>query len=141
MPWLEDLPAMVARPVHRLPRSGESDPRTASLDEYVPMMRARGSLRDKLLISVLELTGLRIGQALGLRRSDLHLMENSRTVGCLVHGPHLHVVRREDNENFALSMHRRELVVPVHPAVIGSTRRIASSATAYQQPRVRTSCS
>ena len=34
MPWLEDLPALVARPVHRLPRSGESEPRAASLDEY-----------------------------------------------------------------------------------------------------------
>jgi site-specific recombinase XerD len=46
-------------------------------------------------------------------------MENSRAVGCSVQGPHLHVVRREDNENLALSKRRRELVVPVHPAVIG----------------------
>ncbi len=86
MPWLEDLPAMVARPVHTLPRSGESEPRTASLEEYVAMMAAPGCLRDKLLISLLALTGLRIGQALGLRRSDLHLMENSRAVGCAVLG-------------------------------------------------------
>ena len=119
MPWLEQLPAMVARPLHTLPRSGESEPRTASLEEYVAMMAAPGSLRDKLLISLLALAGLRIGQALGLRRSDLHLMENSRAVGCEVRGPHLHVVRREDNENRALSKRRRELVVPAHPAVIG----------------------
>ena len=33
MPWLEDLPAMVARPLHRLPRSGLSEPQAASLDE------------------------------------------------------------------------------------------------------------
>jgi integrase/recombinase XerD len=70
------------------------------------------------LISLLALAGLRIGQALGLRRSDLHLMENSRVIGCAVVGPHLHVVRREENENLALSKRRRELVVPVHPAVI-----------------------
>jgi len=118
MPWLEDLPAMVARPVHTLRRSGEHEPRTASLEEYVAMMAAPGALRDKLLISLLALAGLRIGQALGLRRSDLHLMENSRAVGCAVAGPHLHVVRREENENLALSKRRRELVVPVHPSVI-----------------------
>jgi integrase/recombinase XerD len=119
MPWLEDLPALVARSVHRLPRSGENEPRTTSLEEYVTMMAAPGCLSDKLLISVLALSGLRIGQALGLRRTDVHLMENSRAVGCSVQGPHLHVVRREDNENLALSERRRELVVPVHPAVIG----------------------
>jgi integrase/recombinase XerD len=119
MPCFEDLPAMVARPVHTLGRSGESEARTASLEEYVAMMAAPGALRDKLLISLLALTGLRIGQALGLRRSDLHLMENSRAVGCRGQGPHLHVVRREDNENLALSKRRRELMVPVHPAVVG----------------------
>ncbi|MGH3609931.1 MAG: tyrosine-type recombinase/integrase, partial [Pseudonocardiaceae bacterium] len=119
MPWLEDLPAMVARPVHTLRRSGESEPQTATLEEYAAMMAAPGGVRDKFLISLLALTGLRIGQALGLRRSDLHLMENSRAVGCSVQGPHLHVVRREDNENLALSKRRRELVVPVHPAVVG----------------------
>ena len=31
MPWLEDLPAMVARPVHTLPRSGESEPADGEL--------------------------------------------------------------------------------------------------------------
>jgi integrase/recombinase XerD len=119
MPWLEDLPALVARPVHTLRRSGESEPRTATMEEYAAMMAAPACARDKLLISLLALTGLRIGQALGLRRSDLHLMENSRAVGCSVQGPHLHVVRREDNENLALSKRRRELVVPAHPALVG----------------------
>ena len=56
---------------------------------------------------MLALAGLRIGRALGLRRRYLHLMENSRAVGCSVAGPHLHVVRREDNENLALSKRRR----------------------------------
>ena len=44
MPWLEDLPAMVARPLHRLPRSGVSEPRAASLEEYVAMMAVAGSV-------------------------------------------------------------------------------------------------
>ncbi len=71
MSWLEDLPALVARPVDTLPRSGESEPVAASFDEYVAMMAAPGTARDKLLVTVLALGGLRIGQALGLRRSDM----------------------------------------------------------------------
>jgi len=118
MGWLEDLPALVKRPVHRLPRSGDGEPLTASLGEYVAMMAAAGSMRDKLLVTVLALTGLRIGQALGLHRSDMHLMANSRAVGCSWEGPHVHVVRREDNENLALSKRRRVLVVPAHPWLV-----------------------
>jgi integrase len=118
MGWLEDLPAMVRRPLHRLPRWGESEPLTASLAEYVAMMAVAGGLRDKLLITVLALTGLRIGQTLGLHRSDMHLMGNSRAVGCSWEGPHVHVVRREENENLALSKRRRELVVPAHPWLV-----------------------
>jgi site-specific recombinase XerD len=48
----------------------------------------------------------------------MHLMENSQAIGCAVPGPHLHVVRREDNENMALSKRARELVVPAHPLVL-----------------------
>ena len=118
MGWLEDLPAMVRRPLHRLPASGDSEPLTASLAEYVAMMGAAGSMRDKLLVTVLALTGLRIGQALRLHRSDMHLMANSRAVGCSWEGPHVHVVRREDNENIALSKRRRTLVVPAHPWLV-----------------------
>jgi integrase/recombinase XerD len=98
---------------------GVSEPQAANLDEYVAMMAVAGTVRDKLLITVLALTGLRIGQVLGLRRSEMHLMANSRAVGCSVPGPHVHVVRREENENFALSKRRRELVVPAHPWVVG----------------------
>ena len=119
MPWLEDLPPVVARPLHRLPRSGLNEPQAASMEEYVAMMAVPGSVRDKLLITILALTGLRIGQVLGLRRSDMHLMANSRAVGCSCPGPHVHVVRREGNDNLALSKRRRELVGPAHPWVVG----------------------
>lgn len=118
MGWLEDLPAMVRRPVHRLPRSGDSEPLTTSVEEYLAMMAVAGSMRDKLLLTVLALTGLRIGQALGLHRSDMHLMGNSRAVGCSWDGPHVHVIRREDNENLAVSKRRRTLVVPAHPWLV-----------------------
>ena len=135
MPWLEDLPAMVARPLHRLSRSGVSEPRVASLDEYLAMLAVAGSVRDKLLITVLALTGVRIGQALGLRRSDMHLMANSRAVGCSYPGPHVHVVRREDNENLALSKRRRELVVPAHPWLVG-----VYAAYCVERDRVPSAC-
>ena len=120
MSWLEDLPALVKRPVHRLAPSGDGEPQTASLAEYVAMMAAAGCMRDKLLLSVLALTGLRIGQALGLHRSDMHLMANSRAVGCAWDGPHVHVVRREDNENLAVSKRRRALVVPARPWLVST---------------------
>jgi hypothetical protein len=50
MPWLEDLPAIVARPLHRLPRSGLSEAQAASLDEFLAMLAVTESVRDKLLI-------------------------------------------------------------------------------------------
>jgi hypothetical protein len=62
---VEDLPAMVARPLHWLLRSGWSEPRTASFDEYVAMLAVAGTARDKLLVTGLALTGLKIGQRSG----------------------------------------------------------------------------
>jgi integrase len=69
--------------------------------------------RDRFLVALLAATGLRIGEALGLRREDLHLLASSRSVGCPVEGPHLHVRRRLDNPNGALAKSRRSRVLPV----------------------------
>jgi site-specific recombinase XerD len=44
--------------------------------------------------------GLRVGEALGLRRSDLHFVPSAASLGCPIPGPHLHVVGR-DNPNGA----------------------------------------
>jgi integrase/recombinase XerD len=60
---------------------------------------------------------LRIGEALGLRRSDLHLMGSATGLGCPVSGPHLHVVPRE-NVNGARAKSRRERVVPLAHYVV-----------------------
>jgi integrase/recombinase XerD len=46
------------------------------------------------------LGGLRVGEALGLRRSDLHLVPAAAALGCSFPGAHLHVVAR-DNPNRA----------------------------------------
>lgn len=117
-PWAETLPDAVLQPLHRLSATGESSYELVTLGEFVAVLSVPGPLRDKLLITVLGLAGLRVNQALGLHRSDMHLMSNSRAVGCAIDGPHLHVIRREDNENNALSKRRKELTVPAHPWLV-----------------------
>lgn len=57
--------------------------------------------RDRLLLVVLWFCGLRIGEALGMRRADLHLTASARALGCGIAGPHLHVVARDANVNGA----------------------------------------
>jgi integrase/recombinase XerD len=71
------------------------------------------SARDRFLIALLACTGLRIGEALGLHRGDMHLLASSRVVGCSIEGPHVHVRRRMDNPNRALAKSRRHRFVPV----------------------------
>ncbi len=69
--------------------------------------------RDRFLTALLACTGLRIGEALGLHRGDMHLLASSRAVGCGVEGPHVHVRRRADNPNRALAKSRFSRMVPV----------------------------
>ena len=75
-------------------------PGAASQEELEALLKAAASSRDRFLLVLLWFSGLRIGEALGLRRSDLHFMSSSMSVGCRLDGPHLHVVRR-DNPNRA----------------------------------------
>nr|WP_243876941.1 tyrosine-type recombinase/integrase [Streptomyces sp. 846.5] len=76
-------------------------------------LAAAGCARDRFLVALLAATGLRIGEALGLRREDLHLLASSQPMGCLVEGPHVHVRRRRDNPNKALAKSRYGRTVPV----------------------------
>jgi integrase len=69
--------------------------------------------RERFLIALLACTGLRIGEALGLHRGDMHLLASSRPVGCGIEGPHVHVRRRSDNPNRALAKSRFSRYVPV----------------------------
>ncbi|MFE9404756.1 hypothetical protein ACFYNY_23805 [Streptomyces sp. NPDC006530] len=50
------------------------------------MIAAAPSARDRFLVALLACTGLRIGEALGLHRGDMHLLASSRVVGCGVEG-------------------------------------------------------
>jgi integrase len=77
------------------------------------MIRLARHARDKFLIVLMRATGMRIGETLGLRREDLHLLSDSRSLGCRSKGPHVHVRRRPDNVNNALAKSVKSRVVPV----------------------------
>jgi site-specific recombinase XerD len=101
-----------ARPRHRLRTSRPGAARAASQEEWEALLEAASSWRDRFLLVLLWFSGLRIGEALGLRRSDLHFMSSSRSVGCRLDGAHLHVVRR-DNPNRASAKSRDSRAIPV----------------------------
>lgn len=61
--------------------------------------------RERFLVRLLHDGGLRIGEALGLHREDMHLLADSRIIGCAVLGPHVHV-RHRANPNGALAKSR-----------------------------------
>ncbi|MEV0537198.1 tyrosine-type recombinase/integrase [Kitasatospora sp. NPDC050463] len=84
--------------------------------------------RDKFLIALLGCTGIRIGEALGLRREDMHFLADSQALGCRQPGPHIHVRRRSDNANGALAKSRYPRTVPVVP-------NVAAHYTDYQYER------
>ncbi|MGH3526963.1 MAG: tyrosine-type recombinase/integrase [Pseudonocardiaceae bacterium] len=62
---------------------------------------------------------MRIGEALGLRREDMHLLPDSRSLGCAVVGAHVHV-RHRANPNGALAKSRFPRTVPASDAVLAS---------------------
>lgn len=81
--------------------------------------RACRNTRDTLLLRILHDSGLRIGEALGLRRSDMHLLPDSSILGCAVVGPHVHVQRRL-NANGSTAKSRYPRHVPVSRATVGA---------------------
>ncbi len=81
---------------HRL-REPETTVDRASDAEIVALIRACRSARDRLIVLLMARAGLRRGELCGLRRSDVHLVVDSRALGCAVSRAHLHVVRRENN--------------------------------------------
>ena len=90
------------RPVER---AGDAD--------IVALLHACRSARDRLIMLLMARAGLRRGELCGRRRSDAHLLVDSRPLGCQVARAHLHVLRREDNPNDAWSKSRRQRMVPL----------------------------
>ena len=107
----------VARPRHRVKLARRAHRDVCAPEEFEGMLRAARNWRDRFLLVLLWFTGLRIGQALGLCREDLHLARSSRELGCVHQGAHLHVVWRE-NPNGARSKSRQENVIPVDDFVL-----------------------
>jgi integrase len=89
----------------------------ASDEEIVALLRACRSARDRLIVLLMARAGLRRGELCGLRRSDVHLLVDSRRLGCEVVRAHLHVVRR-DNPNGAWAKSRRQRAVPLDFLVV-----------------------
>lgn len=94
-------------------RVAEPGYETLTDEQIEAMIRLARTARDRFLVAVLAVTGMRIGEALGLRREDLHLLPDSRALGCGVEGPHVHVRRRRDNTNGALAKARMPRTIPV----------------------------
>jgi integrase/recombinase XerD len=97
---------------HRL-REPETRVDRASDEEIVALLAACLSARDRLVVLLMARAGLRCGELCGLRRSDVHLLADSRPLGCEVARAHLHVARREDNPNGAWAKSRRQRTVPL----------------------------
>jgi integrase/recombinase XerD len=93
------------------------EPAAATRAEVAALLGAARSWRDRFLIWLLWTCGLRIGAALGLRRSDLHLVDDARALGCQVPGPHLHVVGRDNPNGAAVKGSRYH--VPVRADLLG----------------------
>jgi integrase/recombinase XerD len=102
---------------HRL-REPETAVDRAGDEQIVALLRACRSTRDRLIVLLMARAGLRRGEVCGLRRSDVHLLVDSRRLGCDVARAHLHVVRRDDNPNQAWAKSRRQRVVPLDFLVV-----------------------
>ena len=109
-------PVVNRRVVRR--RRVERPPATLSGDQICALVDACSTLRDRFVVEALYATGLRVAELCGLRLADLHLVPSSAHLGCQVAGAHLHVVRREDNENGALAKSAWPRVVPVTKALV-----------------------
>ncbi|MDQ6617422.1 MAG: site-specific integrase [Actinomycetota bacterium] len=87
----------VAKPRHHLKPKRQERVKLCSDEEFEAMLGVCLNWRDRFLLVLLWFTGLRIGEALGLRRSDMHFCDDSTELDCRVRGPHLHVVPRENS--------------------------------------------
>jgi len=111
-------------------RRVERPPMTLSRERVVALVDACRNARDRFIVEALFATGMRVAEACGLRLSDLHLVPSSTHLGCKATGPHLHVLRREDNENGALAK-------SIYPRVIPVARELVWIHNAYRAERDR----
>ena len=111
-----DRPVVLRRAVRR--RRAERAPATLRAGQVGALVDACTNVRDSFVVEALYATGLRVAELCGLHLADLHLLPSAIHLGCPVTGAHLHVVRREDNENGALAKSIWPRVVPVTTALV-----------------------
>ncbi len=75
--------------------------KTLTQDQVDQLIAACSHIRDKFLLTLLSQTGMRIGQVLGLRHSDISVQDNE-----------IHIVPREHNANGARAKSRHAYVIP-----------------------------
>lgn len=109
-------PVVDRRVVRR--RRAQRQPATLNAEQVGAVVDACANVRDRFVVDALYATGLRVAELCGLRLSDLHLLPSAAHLGCQISGPHLHVIRREDNENGALAKSIWPRVVPVTTALV-----------------------
>ncbi len=97
----------VAAPVVRV-RAGRRTPRTLSAAEVAALIGACTRRRDRLLLEVLATTGMRVGEAIGLRHEDWEAAERQ-----------VRVVAR-DNDNRARSKSLVPRTIPVPASLVRS---------------------
>lgn len=88
-------------------------PKTLTGEQVSDVFKACSRERDLFLMVLLDATAMRIGEALGLRRSDMHFLPDSTGLGCEIPGAHVHVIRREDNLNGAYAKSLKSRHIPV----------------------------
>ena len=121
-------PVVDRRVVRR--RRVQRPPETLSCDQVGALVDACANRRDRFVVEALYATGLRVAELCGLHLADLHLVPSATHLGCPVQGAHLHVVRREDNENGALAK-------SIFPRVVPVTRALVACHDAYRFERDR----
>ncbi|MGO9903376.1 MAG: tyrosine-type recombinase/integrase [Solirubrobacteraceae bacterium] len=109
----------VLQPLHRVPEARHASVDDAKPQEFAALVGACERWRDRFLLGVMYFAGLRVGEALGLRLSDLHFADSSGVLGCTYPGAHLHVVPRA-NVNGARVKNERSRIVPVEGPLIGA---------------------
>lgn len=83
-------------------------PKTLSTEQIEQLVGACNRVRDKFLICLLHESGMRIGQALGLRHEDIESWDNL-----------IHVVPRDDNANNARAKASNSYTVDVSQRLMG----------------------
>ncbi len=119
-------PVINRRVVRR--RRPERPPETLSREQIAALVDACSNWRDRFIVEGLYATGLRVAELCGMRLADLHLVPSAVHLGCGVSGAHLHVIRREDNENGALAK-------SVWPRAVPVTRELVACHDAYRFER------